>query len=113
MTAKLQKRASGCCSATLCRTFTLLELLVTLAIIGLLSALLLPALRNARGRALNTVCVANFRQLTAAWLSFADDQGGRLVSAFYFQAGQVNSNAWVRGSMDDDTRESFFGLFSG
>jgi prepilin-type N-terminal cleavage/methylation domain-containing protein/prepilin-type processing-associated H-X9-DG protein len=85
--------------------FTLLELLVTIAILGILAALLLPTLRNARGRALNTVCVANFRQLTAAWLSFADDNGGRLVSAFYFQAGQVNSNAWVRGSMDDDTRE--------
>lgn len=84
--------------------FTLLELLSVIGIIAVLAALLLPGMSRAEARALNTACIGHFRQLTAAWRMFADDNQGRLVPVFYFQAGMVNSNAWVRGSMDDDTK---------
>jgi prepilin-type N-terminal cleavage/methylation domain-containing protein/prepilin-type processing-associated H-X9-DG protein len=86
------------------RAFTLLELLVTVAILALVAALLMPAVSRSKARAQNTTCINHFRQLTMAWKMFADDNQGQLVSVFYFQAGKVNSNAWVRGSMDDDTR---------
>jgi len=87
--------------------FTLLELLVTIAIIAILAALLLPAVGRTKGRALNTICIANFKQLTACWKMYSDDHGGKLVPVnFKFKStATVNSNAWVRGSMDDDVAE--------
>jgi len=86
------------------RSFTLLELLVVLAILGLLAGLVLPALGRAKRRAQQVACINHFKQLTAAWKMYADEHDGRLVPVFYFFRGQVNTSAWVRGSMDDDVR---------
>jgi len=88
------------------RAFTLIELLVTIAIIGILAALIFPALSRAKGKALNVTCVNHFRQLTASWKLYADENSGRLVPVDFkfLSRNEVNTNAWVRGSMDDDTR---------
>ena len=82
---------------------TLLELLVVIAIIAVLAALLLPVLSRAKERAKEASCQNNLKQLTLAWRSYADDNQDQLASVFYFSGGQINSNAWVRGSMNDDT----------
>ena len=59
------------------RAFTLVELLVVVAIIALLIAILLPSLRKAREAARNTVCSSNLRQLTAAAIMFRIDHKNR------------------------------------
>jgi len=53
--------------------FTLIELLVVVAVIAVLAALLLPALRHARERALIGVCISNMRQNTTVLILYAND----------------------------------------
>lgn len=60
--------------------FTLIELLVVLAIIGILAALLLPAISSAKERARRINCTNHLRQFTLAIHLFADDNEQRVPS---------------------------------
>jgi prepilin-type N-terminal cleavage/methylation domain-containing protein len=89
------------------RAFTLIEILVVVAIIGILAALLLPALSAAQNKSRRIACINHLKQLGLGWTMYAADNDGKL-------AGNVPaptlSNTWVKGSMQiktDSTNQLF------
>jgi prepilin-type N-terminal cleavage/methylation domain-containing protein/prepilin-type processing-associated H-X9-DG protein len=79
--------------------FTLVELLVVVAILGLLAGLLLPALSKARKRADSVRCATNLRQLGLGMRLYADgDSEGRLPAPARVGPGPIGADptpAWV------------------
>lgn len=60
------------------KKFTLVEMLIVIAIIGVLVSILLPSLTNARKRTRSVVCMSNQKQLGAAMLLHVKDNSLRL-----------------------------------
>ncbi len=78
------------------RAFTLVELMVVLAVVALLLGMLLPGLRAIAAMARQTTCQSNLRQLSVAAFAYAATNSESMPPALlYFQeAGGVRTVAW-------------------
>jgi prepilin-type N-terminal cleavage/methylation domain-containing protein len=59
------------------KAFTLVEMLVVIAIIGILAAMLMPVLHQGQARAQRIWCESNLKQIGLAYHTFANDHSGK------------------------------------
>ena len=78
--------------------FTLLELLVAIAIIAVLAALLLPVLSKAKARARAIECQNNLTQLQLAWQMYVNDHDDFIPGNNWWQ--EAGSNGMARCSLN-------------
>ena len=71
--------------------FTLIELLVVVAILGILAALLLPALAGAKDQARDATCISNLKQWGVTWRLYTDDNNDMFMSG-------TTVAYWARGN---------------
>jgi prepilin-type N-terminal cleavage/methylation domain-containing protein len=81
--------------------FTLVELLVVVAIVAVLASLLLPSAARAKAKAHQINCINNHRQLGLAWTFYQDDNNGRLPNNL--RENVLSNPSWVDSTVHGDT----------
>ena len=80
-----------------------MELLVVVAVMGILAALLFPALSAAMEKARTTGCLSNQRQMALAMEMYAGDHRNKFPANRYTHSrDRMESPAWVAGYLNND-----------
>jgi prepilin-type N-terminal cleavage/methylation domain-containing protein/prepilin-type processing-associated H-X9-DG protein len=76
------------------KRFTLVELLIVIAIIAVLASLLLPALGKAKETARAIKCCSNLKQLGVGWMSYLGDYNHRFPTKNCMPENDLNLRYW-------------------
>lgn len=91
----INKRRPGKGAALLARAkFTLVELLVVIAVIAILMTLLLPALGNAKQKGSDIACRNNLRQINMTAMSYSGDCDGWSICGFFITDNGAHWTLW-------------------
>ncbi len=90
--------------------FTLIELLVVIAIIAILAAILFPVFAQARGKARQTTCASNIKQLSTGMLMYVQDYDETFPMTLFnnASASSVTSPWDATPTSAPDARKSFW-----
>ena len=80
------------------RGFTLVELLVVIAVIAILAALLLPALSKAKMQAKRVQCINNQKQLATTWMLYVQDNSDRVPANGRRDPPSTSVKYWIQGA---------------
>ena len=89
---RLRTRAKPASFLNIRRGFTLVELLVTIAVVAILAALLFPSISQIVARGKSLKCLSNLRQIGGAFHLYANDNNGMFPP---LNAGSGDTSTWM------------------
>ncbi len=82
------------------KIFTLIELLIVIAMIAILAAMLLPALGKAREKARSIQCMGQVRQWTSGFILYANESNDYFPNNLTLGSNWENYNMWYKSVGD-------------